>query len=157
MKIFHSLCPLCHTISDGLCQKCLSLIKKERKSSYMKRVCPMCGKHLLHNESICSCDTAHYHHTLFDETIIIKSLIKGMKTYHDPSFISQIGEEIVDELDNICKLHPSFCYHKEDNTYLHFFDQLILYINNNLKRKSGTPLCICVKRVDARDSLSLIK
>lgn len=146
MNIFHSLCPICNTTSNGLCNVCESLILQEVKGSYMKKVCPFCGKHLISPISICSCDNNHFHYTIFDNTIIIKTLIQSMKKKTNRAFVTQIGNIILHELTLIDPACSFSLYHDETKSpYSHFFDLLVLYVNRSLNIRSGEMICLCVK------------
>ena len=158
MNVFHSLCPLCHIIHDGLCTTCLDLILEEKKSSYMKKVCPRCGTLFLSLDCVCSCKTLDYHYVVFDDSIVIKTLLQSIIRPHSNVLISQIGTIIVDEISKICHINPVYVYHVEQKSiYKTFFDQLVLYINSHLLEEGDTLLCVCLKGQKGRKSISLIE
>ncbi len=89
----------------------LALIMEEIKSSYMEKVCPRCGTHLLSQDCICTCDNKNYHYVIFDNTLVIQTLLQSIISSRSNVLISQIGNMIVDEITQICKVFPIYVYH----------------------------------------------
>jgi predicted amidophosphoribosyltransferase len=132
------VCPVCHNEYDKLCPSCLALIKDELFSSYLYGHCSICGSPLIHEDSICSHPTPFYHYRLFDNTIIIRTLIHSFEYLKEPHIANQIASVIVEQLPqrNLFFVHPY-----QDGLYSPFFTQLTDNLNSRLDSKMNYQLC----------------
>ncbi len=157
MKVFHQVCPICKKPSKGFCTTCLFLIHHELKSSYMYGLCNRCARHLISSSSVCLCKTKQFHYILFDNTIIIKTLIENLKHLKATHCVTQIGDIILQELSSIDKKNSFNLYHDEHDTpHSSFFDLLISYIHTQRLLKGTTPLCLSLKEGNQFFNISLI-
>ena len=110
----------------------------------MQGLCRSCGKNLLSPMSMCDCSSKYIHYTLFDETIVISTLIKAIKIHTEHMFIVQIGDLIVEELKKYHNIGQLFFYHDEiDTPYHHFLNALNKYIQ--LLCTDDEKLIFCLK------------
>ncbi len=152
MELFHNRCPLCNKIHKGLCINCLTIVQNELKSSYMDHICPHCFTHVLHTDSICTCDLKSPHYTLFDNTEVVVELIASFDRYQCATYVSQMCEILHNAIREINLPGQVILFsdiHSE--TYSKFLKKIIIRFNRNINfrdRKQTFPIYLSINKAN---------